>query len=220
METREKKGRGPGKKLVYGIGINDSTTATQLEIKEVDPLTGKINRKVVWKCPFYSKWVDMIRRCYSYEMEDKFPSYESCVVCPEWITFSNFRSWMCQQDWEGKALDKDLLFPGNKIYSPDTCLFVDQKINNFITESNKRRGDWPIGVHFDKSTGKFKASISMKSEDKKKCKMLGRYDTPELAHDAWLAAKIEKAKLLADSITDEKIRNALISYYQNYKEVK
>lgn len=219
MELKEKKGRGPGKKLVYGVGVNDSTTATQLEVAEQDPLTGKVKRKVIWKCPFYSKWVDMLRRCFSYEIDTKFPSYKSCEVCEEWISFSNFRTWMSKQDWEGKALDKDLLIPGNKLYSPETCLFVDQKVNNFITDSKKVRGSLPLGVHYDKYSGKYKAQISMKSPGVTKTKMLGRYNTPELAHEAWLKAKIEKAKDLAKEIDDTRVAKALVSYYENYKEV-
>lgn len=39
------------------------------------------------------------------------------------------------QDWEGKQLDKDLLSGGSLIYSPDTCIFLDQVVNLFI--SNK-----------------------------------------------------------------------------------
>lgn len=47
-----------------------------------------------------------------------------CSVCEEWLTFSNFKRWMEQQDYEGKALDKDLLVSQNKTYSSETCVFV------------------------------------------------------------------------------------------------
>jgi len=39
---------------------------------------------------------------------------------------------MERQDWEGKHLDKDILIPGNKIYSPDRCIFVSSLINLLI----------------------------------------------------------------------------------------
>ena len=45
---------------------------------------------------------------------------------------------MVQQNSEGRYLDKDILVRGNKLYSPDTCLFVPQEINNLLTVQNKR----------------------------------------------------------------------------------
>lgn len=36
-------------------------------------------------------------------------------------------------------IDKDILYPGNKIYCPDTCLLVPQRINMlFLNKPNKR----------------------------------------------------------------------------------
>ena len=76
----------------------------------------------------------MLQRCYSESHLVRQPTYKGCSVCEEWLTFSNFKSWMEQQDWEGKQLDKDLLVYKNKIYSPETCVFVSSVINSFFVE--------------------------------------------------------------------------------------
>jgi len=49
----------------------------------------------------------MLTRCYYQKRLDIRPSYEECIVCEEWLTFSNFKKWTEQQDWEDKQLDKD-----------------------------------------------------------------------------------------------------------------
>lgn len=41
----------------------------------------------------YSTWVTMLRRCYSVKFQEKQPTYKSCSVCEEWITYSNFKNW-------------------------------------------------------------------------------------------------------------------------------
>lgn len=60
----------------------------------------------------------------------------------------------------GWALDKDILVKGNKIYSPETCCFVPQEINNLFTKRKSCRGTLPIGVKYIKENKKFSASFS------------------------------------------------------------
>lgn len=96
------------RELVYGVGVDD----LDYPKKKLLP-NGKYSF-----CPYYQRWRGMIRRCYSKAQLGKNPNYEGCTVCDEWLTFSNFKSWMEKQDWEGKELDKDLLVRGNKVYSP------------------------------------------------------------------------------------------------------
>ena len=184
------------KKLVYGVGIDDSINL----VKE-----GSIG----------TVWRSMLQRCYSKQYHRKFPSYEGCEVCKGWITFSGFKAWMEQQDWEGKHLDKVCLYQGNRVYSPDTCVFVSPHVNLFITETTRRRGPWPIGVSDIKKSGKFRATCN---SYEKIPTYLGTFDTPEEAHKAWLAFKLEQAKILASEQTDQRVAKALIGRYENYKE--
>ena len=101
------------RKLIQGVGINDA------DYKISD-------------CPYYSVWVDMIRRACDDQYKTKMPTYKDVTVCEEWKRFSIFKKWMEKQDWQGKTLDKDLLKPGNKVYSPDACCFLTDNANKFF----------------------------------------------------------------------------------------
>lgn len=193
-----------GKKLVCGVGINDSDYVTSRE----EIVDGK--RKVVWVCPFYRTWSSMLKRCYG-KSKIKYPSYSGCSVCEKWHLFSNFKKWMETQKWEGKQLDKDIISPGNKIYSPENCCFVDSITNNFVLDRKADRGRYMIGVHFHKNIGKFMAQCS--NPFLKKSEALGYFDTEQEAHQAWLKRKRELANLLSERQDDERVKVALIKRY-------
>lgn len=202
-------------KLVCGVGINDVNYKVVRKFTVIGATGQTI--KTSWTCPFYRAWTNMINRCYNERALALQPSYRGCTVCEEWLLFSNFKKWMETQDWEGKQLDKDLLIRGNKIYSPDTCLFLASRINYFIKETNKSRGMFKIGVSWHKWAGKFTAAASCCGKDSSK-KYLGYFDTEQEAHKAWLTAKLEQARILSAEQSDPRIAKALKERYENYKE--
>jgi hypothetical protein len=62
-------------------------------------------------------------------------------------------------------LDKDILVKGNKVYSPDACVFVPQCINILFTKSHKShktKEKLPMGVNFDSKRNKYRAYCSIK----------------------------------------------------------
>lgn len=197
------------KKLVYGVGVNDSENQTS--VCKVKTVEGKRIYNRLWKCPYYERWVNMLQRCYSNEFLNRNPSYLNCIVCEEWLTFSNFITWMEQQDHEGKHLDKDLLYNGNKIYSPETCVFVDQRTNKFVLEKAGKVSPYPVGVYFEKARQKYVAECT--DPFGVNGKFIGRFDTPEEAHKAWQAKKHEYACMLADLQEDERVAKALRTRY-------
>lgn len=203
------------KKLVYGVGVNDADYVTQMF--EVDysgrKPSGGYKQKLVWVCPFYIVWADMLKRCYSDKHHEKRPTYKGCSVDKDWLVFTNFKSWMEKQDYEWKQLDKDILYEGNKVYSPESCVFVSSAVNIFVVECGKSRGECPIGVHWHKSAGKFKAQIRVKGGNQKH---LGLFTCQQEAHKAWLAAKLELAYALAAEQTDSRVAEALINRYTHY----
>lgn len=199
------------KKLVHGRGLNDADYVTQKFLTTYED--GKKKNKLIWACPFYKRWGSMLMRCYSVKHQEKFPTYKGCFVCEEWLTFSNFKAWMEKQDWEGRQLDKDVLEVGNKVYSPETCLFVDRKVNLFLVDSKKTRGCFMIGVCLEKVSNKFMATCNDGSGKKK---YLGLFDTELEAHLAWLKCKQEIARQLAAEQTDPRVAKALIERYENY----
>ena len=201
-------------KLVHGVGINDADYAVK-RWETVGYVNGKRKQRLVWICPFYQTWAGMLCRCYSAKYQERCPTYEGCTVSEEWERFSNFRAWMMEQDWENKQLDKDLLFEGNKAYSDETCVFVTGMVNNFTIDSGAVRGEWMIGVHWHKGSGKFKSQCS--NPFTKKQEHLGLFICDEEAHQKWLKRKLELAKELAAIQTDERVAEALINRYSNYK---
>lgn len=172
---------------VYNVGINDSSFQT----------SAHINGNQV-KHRAYSTWKHMLGRCYSKKCQDKQKTYIGCSVCDEWLVFSNFYSWWKENHVDGWELDKDLLISGNKIYSPDRCLYVPVSLNLSTVLRDSARGDYPLGVYFCK--GKFKAQIGNGVGSRI---FLGYYTSMLDAHKAWLDAKLEiikERKELCDSI--------------------
>lgn len=182
-------------KLVAGIGINDA------DYPIFKTIGGK--REI---CPYYRKWADMLNRAYKLGKH----SYISCEVCDEWLTFSNFKRWMEEQDWEGKQLDKDLLGDG-KLYSPDTCCFIDSKANSFLTTRRAGRGNYPLGVR-RKPGCRFEARVN---DGSGRPKSLGYFGCATAAHLAWKAAKRRQAIILGESLGDSRITNLLVSWVDN-----
>ena len=122
-------------KLVWGVGVNDLGYRTQIQ-EWVTKNGGKRIRKTVFLCPYYVAWKNMLTRCYSKKFLESRPSYTGTTVCSEWLSATAFRKWMEQQDWQGKCLDKDIIVPGSRLYSPETCAFVAVSTNSFVTAND------------------------------------------------------------------------------------
>ena len=78
----------------------------------------------------YAKWKSMIDRCTRFRKSSA--SYVDCEICEGWENFQNFAKWYYENEYqcnEPLCIDKDILTHGNKIYSPDTCILVPQRIN-------------------------------------------------------------------------------------------
>ena len=85
----------------------------------------------------YRKWSDMLMRCYSEKYLTKYPTYKGCSVCKEWLNFQTFAAWG-EVNWiEGYDLDKDIKVEGNRIYSPESCMFVSREDN--MKHANDKR---------------------------------------------------------------------------------
>jgi hypothetical protein len=118
---------------------------------------------------------------------------------------------MEQQDWRDKSLDKDIIVPGNRLYSPETCAFVLPATNSFVIASDAIRGAYPIGVHLYKHTGKYQALCKNLFTGKQE--HLGYFLTQEEAHEAWRKRKHELAQLVAARESDMRIVEALKKRY-------
>ena len=112
---------------------------------------------------------------------------------------------------KGWELDKDIIVKGNKLYSKDTCCFVPAEVNSLLIKCDKARGEWPVGVCFDKHAGKFKAYLAINGKQK----TLGYFTTPEEAFQAYKLAKEAQIKVVAEKWKhqlDERVYQSLLKY--------
>ncbi|HRN97581.1 MAG TPA: hypothetical protein PLZ58_04005 [Candidatus Saccharibacteria bacterium] len=201
------------KKLVCGVGNNDADYVTT-KMETIGYVNGKQKQKRVWECPYFRAWTDMLNRCYDAKTQERQPTYKGCSVAEDWLTFSNFKSWMEKQDFEGKQLDKDLLFEGNKVYSSATCVFVTRAVNLFANDRGAKRGEWLIGSDWYKPAGKFRSRCC--NPFTKKQEHLGLFTCELEAHQAWSKRKLELAHELAAIQTDPRVAKALIDRYSKH----
>lgn len=181
-------------KLVYGIGVNDSTLKSDPKIRKL--------------------WHAMLKRCYNSKYQLEHPTYIGCTVCGEWLHFSNFEKWVISQKierLEDYDLDKDLFLDGIKIYSPTTCCFLPHHLNTILSANNSKKDDLPTGVYQRKS-GTYRAIVSFG----KKCK-LAPFPTVETAFMAYKEAKEKYVRQLAKSYYEkgaivERVYEALMNY--------
>lgn len=108
---------------------------------------------------------------------------------------------------------------GNREYGPETCVFIPQYINKFLTDSGATRGIYPQGVYFHKASGKFLAQC----HDKKIGQQiyLGVFENPDKAHAEWKKYKHKLSLEYADELSglgyDLKVIQALKDRF-NYQE--
>lgn len=111
---------------------------------------------------------------------------------------------MEKQDWKGNQLDKDITISGNKVYQPNSCIFVSALVNSILTDAGSIRGKYRIGVIYNKRTG-FQARMSVNGKQQ----YLGCFESEDKAHKAFLIAKCEYVYLVAKKQV-EPIKSSLI----------
>lgn len=172
--------------------------------------------------PQYDYWKSMLRRCYDEKALKRDSTYEDKYVCEEWHNYQTFAKWFDENYYECNDgyvmdLDKDILNKGNKIYSPETCIFVSHRINTLFTKRNSCRGDYPIGVSKYKGT-KYKARCSVLINGKREIKNIGSYDTPEEAFCKYKEFKENYIKEVAEEYRDlipVELYEAMVNYVVN-----
>ncbi len=184
---------------IYGVGV----VGNELVIDNLGNLPKE-----------YKLWQDMLRRCYDDKFHSRFQTYVGCSVSENFKYYPYFKEWCNQQIGfgnEGWQLDKDILVKGNKLYSEDTCCFVPREINYLFVNRRLHRGEYPVGVSYDKQRDKFVAGYSVNGARKG----LGRYDTIDEAFRVYKLAKESHIKQIAEawkSSLDNRAYNALINY--------
>lgn len=169
---------------------------------------------------YYVVWKSMLQRALCDRYKEKRNTYTGVDVCDEWLCFQNFAAWCDSQklfntkDDNGKPyqLDKDILVKGNKIYSPETCCFVPSNINSIQISCKSNRGEYPVGVSYNKTKKKFVSHINLGDI---KRKHLGCFESPDKAFQAYKTAKEGYIKKVAEKWKgkiDDKVYQALLEW--------
>lgn len=217
----------------YDVTVKFTKTGETVRTKYVNFKTGKVKsvftptvygvgiigtrKSDVTKSIFYKVWIAMLERCYSEKCINENISYKGCTVCNEWLFYPTFKKW-CDENYyevegERMQLDKDILNHGNKIYSPDSCIFVPWRINKlFVKQPKVYRFDLPIGVNYFKRDNVYQVRLRKNGTTK----YLGRYSTPEEAFYVYKEAKENYIKEVADEYKD-KIPNKLYEAMYKYE---
>ena len=153
----------------------------------------------------YRLWKAMLGRCYNPNIPESIKTYSDVTVCDEWLNFQNFATWCNSQkffnakDNQGNSyqLDKDILVEGNKVYSPDTCCFVPQEINNLVSCKTGKSGK--TGVFYKEKYKKFSAQVKLGEQG---LKLLGSFETESEAFQAYKVVKESCVKQIAEKWRD------------------
>ena len=198
--------KNPYDRTVYGIGyIGVGKYKTQINGE---------NTKA------YNCWFNMFTRCYDNENRTKsHMRYIGCKVCEEWHNFQTFAKWFEENYYEIESeniqIDKDILFKGNKLYSPKTCCFVPESINKLFTKSNSSRGKYPIGVSQDKERDCFVAVCTNKYGKDIKERLYKRFKTFKEAFECYKSFKEKCCLQMAEyykTIIASNVYDALVNY--------
>lgn len=132
--------------FIHSIALNDVAESTLIDGKKDNPL--------------YKTWLTMIDRTTG-EINRRPQSYRDAIVCKEWLKYSSFLNWALNPESgyiNGYELDKDIISPGNKAYSPQTCCFVPTRINLLFVLHHSQSGK-PTGVC--KSSNRYTSFIKL-----------------------------------------------------------
>lgn len=150
------------------------------------------------------RWSTLLKRCDSDSSFVKNnPTYRSCEN--HFKNFQEFVDWSIYQygynlvDVNGDrwSLDKDIISYGNKIYSPEFCCYLPNRVNKFLTLRQNNRSAYGLGVY--KAHNKYFSVISVNSKNISKY----GFSTPIDAHMFWLENKKKYGEELAEEFINK-----------------
>lgn len=169
-------------------------------------------------------WTSMVDRCTAgTRAQEKAKSYKGCTL--GFSGYQEFAEWCQSQPGYLEAehngnywcIDKDILFPGNKVYSAETCLFVPSRVNNLFVYGDKSKTTYPVGVSLRGGC----ATFSMTCRKDGEAYIRAGFRTVEDAHRAWQVSKISDIRKestnprLGDRLRSALLRRADIIQYEH-----
>lgn len=169
----------------------------------------------------YSIWNGIYKRCYV----DK-NVYKGSTMCDLWrYDKDSFAEWWSSEyyecDGESMAVDKDLLFPGNKEYAPDKCCILPHTLNTMLSNCKKHtldkwktaKMDLPLGVRYDSRMKMYYGEIKPYGHDE--VIRLSYWETPEEAFEEYKMHKQADILIMADKYKNKvpkKVYDALLRF--------
>lgn len=106
----------------------------------------------------YKVWRKMLEHCYSSKWLKNFSGCKGNSVCTEWLNFQNFAKWYDENYYnignEQICLNKNIIIPHCKKYSPLTTIFVPRTINDLFIE-RPRKSKLPTNIFYEVSVNKY-----------------------------------------------------------------
>lgn len=161
-------------RLIYGVGYNSGGKH------------GSCN-ELGKKAKIYAIWQGMLKRCYDPKQLQKQPTYIGCSVSEHWHDYQDFAEWYKSHECGDLSydLDKDLLIPNNKVYSPESCVLVPQELNKILINCGKAKDGSLRGVSFHKRDKRYQSSLRTHNGRRH----LGSFDCPDEAYQVYKEAK-------------------------------
>lgn len=169
----------------------------------------------------YHIWNGIYMRCYRQDNV-----YGGSYMCDLWLNDKDsFAEWWASEyyecDGESMAVDKDLLFPGNKEYVSDKCCILPQTLNTMLSNCKKHRtGKWrsskmdlPLGVRYDSKMKMYYGEIKPYGHDE--VIRLSYWGTPEEAFAEYKRHKQADILVMADKYKNKvpkKVYDALLRF--------
>lgn len=168
----------------------------------------------------YSIWNGIYIRCYKRD-----DVYDGSFMCNLWLHDKDaFAEWWSAEyyecDGESMAVDKDLLFQGNKEYAPDKCCIIPRTLNTMLSNCKKHRSIWknarmdlPLGVRYDSRMKMYYGVIKPYGHDE--AIRLSYWEAPEEAFTEYKRHKQADILIMADKYKNKvpkKVYDALLRY--------
>ena len=110
---------------------------------------------------FYKTWKHMVDRCNNPKIK-AYKDYggRGISVCEDWLDIRNFVDWcdLTHPNQEGYTLDR---INNDKGYSPENCRWVDKSTQAINRRMRRTNTSGFVGVGFNKSKGKWEASLKL-----------------------------------------------------------
>jgi hypothetical protein len=184
---------------VSGIGFFGYGKYVPLSYKNKESWQEFVNPKI------YRHWVKLLDRLTDTGRPAN-ARYRDCTVTALWHNFQNFAAWAARQpyfEYKDACLDKDLVVKGNRHYSPDTCCFLPNIVNVFISSHYEKESGLPEGVNIiHPKTQNSKVGYVARCHFLGKREYLGYYDCPDVAGRVYKERKLAAAFALAEKYKD------------------